>query len=444
MDQTPAGVSREEAASDELLLASYREASPEGRRAAADRLFSRYYERVGRWCFRFTGERESAADLAQDVFLKAHRSLDSFQGTSQFGTWLYSIARNESINRSKRSAVPITDSEEALIQVPTLEPDPEELAAQGSEARRLRLPHQDSRRNGANRVHTALWRRRTAGCDHPAAEARQQQRGEGLHRQCQAKALPCSREDVHPGRALVSDSCPQWQEELASKPDCIDLIRLGEELSAIEREHVEACPRCQTELRLFQGFHADSASPEELREGQWIAAELQRRLSPSASESPSIESRSNVRAFTSRRRTFQSFALAAAAVIVIVIGSSYWMDNREPAIGTGPTGNVYRTSRFEVVAPIGDLPEAPHDLRWLAVNGATSYSVQIVEVDRTVLWSSETPNTSITLPVEVVARFEPGKSLVWQVTARRGSEVLATSGTQSVRVSVKQPRKITP
>jgi RNA polymerase sigma-70 factor, ECF subfamily len=136
MDLTPSDAPGE-ATPDELLLAAYREASPEARRSAADRLFSRYYERVGRWCYRLTGDRESAADLAQDVFLKAHRHLDSFQGTSRFGTWLYSIARNESINRSKRSGPAIAESEEALIQVPTLEPDPEELAARSSDSRSL-------------------------------------------------------------------------------------------------------------------------------------------------------------------------------------------------------------------------------------------------------------------------------------------------------------------
>jgi RNA polymerase sigma-70 factor (ECF subfamily) len=136
MDETPSGASRDAAPSDELLLAAYR-ASPQGRRAAADQLFARYYERVGRWCLRFTGDRESAADLAQEVFLKAYRHLDSFQGSAQFGTWLYSIARNESINRSKRAGPPLTDSEEALIQVPTLAPDPEALATQSSNSRRL-------------------------------------------------------------------------------------------------------------------------------------------------------------------------------------------------------------------------------------------------------------------------------------------------------------------
>lgn len=131
MDQTPSPET------DEELLAAWRHAKPEHRRAAADRLFARYYERVGGWCFRLTGEREAAADLAQDVFLKAHRHLESFQGHSRFGTWLYSIARNEAINRSKRAALPLDDSEEALLDVATLEPDPEQLAARNSRARWL-------------------------------------------------------------------------------------------------------------------------------------------------------------------------------------------------------------------------------------------------------------------------------------------------------------------
>lgn len=101
-----------------------------------DRLFASYYERVGRWCLRFTGDRESAADLAQEVFLKAHRNLDSFRGDSEFGTWLYSIVRNEAFNRMKRTPPP-ADSEEALLQVPALEPDPEEQATQQSRSRRL-------------------------------------------------------------------------------------------------------------------------------------------------------------------------------------------------------------------------------------------------------------------------------------------------------------------
>jgi RNA polymerase sigma-70 factor (ECF subfamily) len=122
---------------DETLLEAYRTAEEHRKHAAADRLFASYYERVGRWCYRFTGDRESAADLAQDVFLKAHKHLPSFRGTAQFGTWLYSIARNEAINRAKRNPLVAIDSEEALVQVPSPDPDPEEAAMQHSKSRRL-------------------------------------------------------------------------------------------------------------------------------------------------------------------------------------------------------------------------------------------------------------------------------------------------------------------
>jgi len=40
------------------------------------------------------GERETAEDLAQEVFLKLYRSLSQFRGESQFSTWLYRLTVN--------------------------------------------------------------------------------------------------------------------------------------------------------------------------------------------------------------------------------------------------------------------------------------------------------------------------------------------------------------
>jgi RNA polymerase sigma-70 factor (ECF subfamily) len=137
MDQKPPMNPGEATPSDELLVRAWQQAEGQQKRAAADRLFARYYERVGRWCFRFTRDREAAADLAQEVFLKAHRHLDSFRGSSQFGTWLYTIVRNEALNRAKRTAGPLTESDEVLVQVPAVEPDPEELATRRSRTRRV-------------------------------------------------------------------------------------------------------------------------------------------------------------------------------------------------------------------------------------------------------------------------------------------------------------------
>ena len=124
--------------SDEALVEQYRRASTSERRALADELFGRHYERVARWCYRLAGDRESAADLAQDVFLKAHRHLDTFQGSAKFTSWLYSIARNESLNRlAKRTPSVPGDPDQVLADLPSLEPSPEQSAATGSRGRRL-------------------------------------------------------------------------------------------------------------------------------------------------------------------------------------------------------------------------------------------------------------------------------------------------------------------
>lgn len=126
------------AVSDERLVADYRAAPPHARDTIANELFARHYERVARWCFRFTGDRDTAADLAQDVFLKAHRHLHTFQGTSRFSTWLYAIVRNESFTRyQKRATQPVTDPDDVLTELPSLDPDPEHITAERSRGRRL-------------------------------------------------------------------------------------------------------------------------------------------------------------------------------------------------------------------------------------------------------------------------------------------------------------------
>src|SRR5262249_20537401 len=87
--------------SDEELVALAQEAAGSPAVACINELFRRHYARVARWCFRFTGDRESAADLAQEVFAKVYRSLGSFRAQSKVSTWLYSVARNGCVNAVK-------------------------------------------------------------------------------------------------------------------------------------------------------------------------------------------------------------------------------------------------------------------------------------------------------------------------------------------------------
>src|SRR5262245_51126070 len=80
---------------DEELIAQYRLAPESARsRTLLEELFRRHQTRVVAWCYRFTGERAQAVDLAQDVFVKAFASLGPFRSQSKFTTWLYVVARN--------------------------------------------------------------------------------------------------------------------------------------------------------------------------------------------------------------------------------------------------------------------------------------------------------------------------------------------------------------
>ena len=91
--------------SDEQLLERVRSPDdPAAADAARDTLFRRYHSKVAAWSLRFCGDRETAADLAQEVFLRVHERLDSFRGESRFSTWLYTVARRVAINRGEAAA----------------------------------------------------------------------------------------------------------------------------------------------------------------------------------------------------------------------------------------------------------------------------------------------------------------------------------------------------
>jgi RNA polymerase sigma-70 factor (ECF subfamily) len=85
--------------------------------AALAVLYRRYYPKVAAWGLRLRGDRQEAADLAQEVFLRIHERLDSFRGESRFSTWLYTVTRSVVINRGqaarRRQMDPLDEAEAA-------------------------------------------------------------------------------------------------------------------------------------------------------------------------------------------------------------------------------------------------------------------------------------------------------------------------------------------
>ena len=71
--------------------------------AAFDALVRKYRERLYSVVYNLTSNREDAADITQEAFIKAFSSINRFQGKSAFFTWLYRIGVNTTLSHLKRN-----------------------------------------------------------------------------------------------------------------------------------------------------------------------------------------------------------------------------------------------------------------------------------------------------------------------------------------------------
>ncbi len=104
----------------------------EGDAEAFGELVERHQRLVFNLCLRAMRDYDRAAEMAQEVFLRAWRSIGSFRGDSRFTTWLYTISHNlcinrlSSLDRDSRQLVAEDDVAEELTQLPSKEEGPAE------------------------------------------------------------------------------------------------------------------------------------------------------------------------------------------------------------------------------------------------------------------------------------------------------------------------------
>jgi RNA polymerase sigma-70 factor (ECF subfamily) len=100
-------------------------------------LVERHSRSVFRLAYRMTLNEFDADDVVQETFLRAYRSLGRFDGRSEFGTWIYRIAVNCSLDlqraKGKRAEVGANDGEGdgLMAMLPAPNPTPDRVALSG-------------------------------------------------------------------------------------------------------------------------------------------------------------------------------------------------------------------------------------------------------------------------------------------------------------------------
>ena len=121
------------------------ERAKRGDQSAFEELVLENQNRVYALALRLVNDRESAADLAQEAFVRAWQGLGTFQGESSFATWVYRLTTNLCIDwlRKQRRregvapSVSLDDEESGWAEPADRDSDPHLLLEKSERGRAL-------------------------------------------------------------------------------------------------------------------------------------------------------------------------------------------------------------------------------------------------------------------------------------------------------------------
>lgn len=116
-------------------------------------LVERHSRSLFRLAFRMTGNQQDAEDVVQESFMRAYKQLAKFDERATFGTWLYRIAANCSLDlvrsrkRRQEHLAPQeaagSDIDDPVTLLPSSDPTPERVALSGEVRERLQEAMQE-------------------------------------------------------------------------------------------------------------------------------------------------------------------------------------------------------------------------------------------------------------------------------------------------------------
>jgi RNA polymerase sigma-70 factor (ECF subfamily) len=260
-------------------------------------LVERYSRSIFRLTYRMTGNEQDAEDMVQETFLRAYRQIRSYDSRAAFGTWLFRIATNCSLDLLRKRGVRRESQEIGFEDDASPSPSPERLAISTQIRRRFRVAL--ARLTPTEQA--AFILRHFEGV--PMEEISQ-----ALGRSNSAARQSVFRAVVKLRRARAFGEHSEMKHL-----DDAQLVTLyyGEEAGPGDREHLAGCESCRSAYRELESVLAQVELPVPER-GEEYGAEVWRRVSRKL-ESP-----------TPRRSLWRNlwiprpWAVAAAMVVLVL------------------------------------------------------------------------------------------------------------------------------
>jgi RNA polymerase sigma-70 factor (ECF subfamily) len=92
--------------SDTMLIERFKK----GDKTAMSALMDRHRPRAYAYAMRLSHDRDFAADVVADTFIRVNRSAASFRGKSAFSTWLHILTKNCYLDLRKKALLRVTES----------------------------------------------------------------------------------------------------------------------------------------------------------------------------------------------------------------------------------------------------------------------------------------------------------------------------------------------
>ncbi len=79
-----------------------------GKNEAFNKIIDKYQKRILNYFYRWTGNKEDAQDLTQELFSRVFNNLRNFNFTYKFTTWIYKIAYNLAIDFKRKKIIDLS------------------------------------------------------------------------------------------------------------------------------------------------------------------------------------------------------------------------------------------------------------------------------------------------------------------------------------------------